>query len=129
MRIFMSYSQADEEFAKQLATHLSRRGCKVWDPSDQLFPGDNWSLKIGEALKHSRAMVVLLSPDSIKSEWVHREIKYAIGDRKYEGRVFPVLVRPTEEIPWILRRFEILRANRNPAEVSKRIESALKRVA
>ena len=128
MRVFLSYSTADEDFAKQLGSHLSRRGCDVWDPSEQLFPGDNWLLKIGEALKESKAMVVLLSPDSTKSEWVRREIEYAVGHRNYEGRLFPVLVRPTDEVPWILRKFEILRANDNAAEISKRIATALRRV-
>jgi hypothetical protein len=129
MRVFLSYSDADRDFAKRLASHLSRRGCDVWDPSDRLYPGDNWALKIGRALKESTAMVVLLSPDSVKSEWVRREIEYAIGDRNYEGRVFPVLVRPTEEIPWILQKLGILRASKSPAEISRRIASALKRVA
>lgn len=129
MRVFLSYTAADKDFAKQLASHLSNQGCDVWDPSDQLFPGDNWPLKIGEALKESKAMVVLLSPESMKSEWVRGEIQYAIGDRNYEGRVFPVLVRQTEEIPAIFRQFNILRANKNPAEISKRIASALGRVA
>ena len=129
MRVFLSYTTADEDFAKQLGSHLSRRGCEVWDPSEQVFPGDNWLLKICEALKESNAMVVLLSPDSIKSEWVRREIEYAIGDRNYEGRVFPVVVRPTDEVPWILRKFQILRANNNPAEISKRIATALRPMA
>jgi hypothetical protein len=129
MRIFLSYSAADENFARELGSHLSRPGCEVWDPGEQLFPGDNWLLKIGEALKQSKAMVVLLSPDSIKSEWVRREIECAIGDRNYEGRVFPVVVRPTDEVPWILRKFQILRADNNPAEISKRIATALRRVA
>ncbi len=129
MRVFLSYTDADQSFAKRLSSQLTRLGCAVWDPVDQLFPGDNWWLKIGEALEESKAMVVLLSPDSIKSEWVRREIEYAIGDRNFEGRVFPVLVRPTAEIPWILRKFEILRANKNPAEIGKRIATALKRVA
>jgi len=129
MRVFLSYSSADADFAKQLASQLARQGCDVWDPTDQIFPGDNLWLKIGNALKESRAMVVLLSPSSTKSERVRREVEYAIGDRNYEGRVFPVLVRPTAEIPWILRKFEILRANKDPSEVSKRIATALKRVA
>jgi TIR domain-containing protein len=125
MRVFLSYNHADKNFAKQLASELSRQGCDVWDPSDQLFPGDNWPLKIGEALQQSQAMVVLLSPDSMKSEWVRREIEYAIGARNYEGRVFPVLVRPTAEIPWILRKYAILRANKTPAQISEHIASAL----
>jgi hypothetical protein len=129
MRVFLSYSSADEDFAKQLGSQLSMRGCEVWDPSERLFPGDNWSLKIGEALAESRAMIVLLSPDSMKSEWVRREIDYALGDRNYEGRVFPVVVRPTEEVPWILRKFQVLRAKNNPAEISKLIATALQREA
>src|SRR3990172_3346322 len=111
MQVFLSYSEADREFARQLAEQLSNRGCEVWDPSDQLFPGDNWPLKTGEALKESKAMVVLLSPDSMKSEWVRGEIQYALGSRNYEGRVFSVLVRPTADIPWILSKFQILRAD------------------
>jgi len=129
MRVFLSYTAADEDFARALATQLSRRGCDVWNPNEQLFPGDNWLLTIGQALQESRAMVVLLSPESIKSEWVRRELEYAMGDPNYQGRVFPVLVRPTEKIPWILRKFQILPANNDPAEVSKRIVSALKEAA
>jgi hypothetical protein len=129
MRVFISYTAADEGFARRLRSHLSRRGCRAWLSSEQLFPGDNWLLKTGEALQQSKAMVVLLSPDSIKSEWMRREVEYAIGDRNYKGRVFPVVVRPTDEVPWILRKFPILRANNNPAEISKRIATALRREA
>lgn len=70
-------------------------------------------------------MVVLLSPDSMKSEWVRGEIEYALGSRNYEGRLIPVLVRPTREIPWILREFQILQAD-DPAKVSGVIANALK---
>ena len=125
MQVFLSYSDADRDFARELASQLSKRGCEVWDPSDQLFPGDNWPLKTGEALKESKAMVVLLSPDSMKSEWVRGEIQYALGNRNYEGRVFSVLVRPTADIPWILRKFGILRANKDPEAISRHIATAL----
>ena len=125
MQVFLSYSETDRDFARRLASQLSKRGHEVYDPSDQLFPGDNWPLKIGEALQESKAMVVLLSPDSMKSEWVRREIQYALGNPRYEGRVFPVLVRPTAGIPWILRKFGFLRAENGPEAISKRIATAL----
>ena len=129
MRVYLSYSAADREFAKQLGEELSRRGCSVWDPGSQVLPGDNFGEKIGQALKQSKAMVVLLSPDSAKSEWVRREVEYALGDRNYAGRVFPVLVRPTDDFPWILRKFRPLRANNNPARIGERIVSELQKVA
>lgn len=125
MQVFLSYSDADRDFARQLASQLSKRGLQVWDPGDQLFPGDNWPLKIGEALQESRAMVVLLSPDSMKSEWVRSEVLYAIGNPNYERKVFSVLVRPTKDIPWILQKFGILRPNNDPEAISRRIATAL----
>ena len=129
MRVFLSYSPADKRFAKQLAAELPQRGCEVLDPRAELFPGDNWAEQIGQALKQSRAMVVLLSPDSVKSDSVRREIAYALGNANYAGRLFPVLLRPTEDVPWILRRLQLIHAKDNPAEISKRIASALQRVA
>src|SRR5207245_11714939 len=85
MRVFLSYADSDMELAKGLASQLSKQGYEVWHPYQNLFPGDNWSLKIGEALKESKAMVVLLSPDSVRSQWVRREIAYALGDPNYSG--------------------------------------------
>jgi len=62
------------------------------------------------------------------SKQVRREIAYALGNRNYEGRIFTVMVRPTEEVPWILHKFHMLRAN-SPAQISKHIAGALKQEA
>lgn len=124
MQVFLSYSEADREFARKLSSQLSKRGLQVWDPSDHLFPGDNWPLKIGEALQESKAMVVLLSPDSMKSEWVRREIEYALGDQNYKGRLFTVLVRSAREIPGILRELQVLPTG-DPSKVGDAIATAL----
>jgi hypothetical protein len=129
MQIFLSHARADEEFAKALSSQLTRRGLSVWSTDDEVLPGDNVWLRIGEALRKSRAMVVLVSPDSMRSENVRHEIEYALGDRNYEGRVFPVQVRPTEDIPWILRKFKSYDAKQSVAKLSQSIANALKQVA
>src|SRR6266571_1841109 len=100
MQIFLSYVRSDEAFAKALSSQLTKRGLSVWSADDEVLPGDNAWLRAGEALKNSKAMVVLVSPQSMRSEHVRREIEYALGDPNYEGRVFPVQVRPTQNIPW-----------------------------
>jgi hypothetical protein len=128
MQIFLSYARSDEAFAKQLAAQLAKRRLSVWTDKE-LLPGDNIWLRTGEALKKSRAMIVLVSPDSMRSENVRREIEYALGNRNYEGRVFPVKVRPTEDIPSILRRFKTFDAKDGATEVSESIAEALKQVA
>ena len=129
MQIFLSYARADEAFAKALSSQLERRGFSVWSPAEEVLPGDNVWLRTGEALKRSKAMVVLLSPDSMLSEHVRREIEYALGDANYSGRVFPVQVRETPNIPWILRRFKTFDFGRSAARLSESIADALKQVA
>lgn len=129
MQIFLSYAHADEAFAKALASQLQRRGFSVWSPAEEVLPGDNVWLQTGEALKKSRAMVVLLSPDSVRSEHVRHEIEYALGDSNYAGRLFPVRVRQTPDVPWILRRFKTFDFGRSAARVSDSIADALKEVA
>jgi TIR domain len=118
MQIFLSYAESDEAFAKALSLQLARRGLSVWSPEQEVLPGDNVWLRIGEALKRSKAMVVLVSPESMRSEHVRREIEYALGDLNYEHRVFPVRVGPTNDIPWILRRLKTFDAKGSAAKVS-----------
>ncbi len=127
LRVFLSYTHADKEFAHHLAKELSKKRYKVWYPDQDLLPGDNWSLEIGKALKESDAMIVLLSPESARSEWQQREIEYALASPNYEGRVIPVFVRPTAKFPWILERFSPIRASKSLTETSKRIVHQLRK--
>ena len=74
-------------------------------------------------------MVVLISPDSMRSKFVRSEIQYALGDLGYEQRIFPVMVEETSSVPWILNKFKILDASIGAAEVGDAIANALKQVA
>ncbi len=129
MQVFLSYDQADESFAKSLSKELKRRGLEVWRDEERVFPGDNWGATIGEALKNSHAMVVLISPQSMRSKYVRSEIQYALGELNYEHRIFPVLVQETSSVPWILSRFQMLKSSGGAAKVSDAIADALKQVA
>jgi hypothetical protein len=125
MKVFLSYAPADKEWAKALASQLSNAGFKTWYADEELFPGDNWQLRIGQALEDSDAMIVLLSPDWAESRSARQEIQYALGSPKFGGRLISVLIRPTENIPWILRRLQSVEGD--PREVGKRIVEILKR--
>ena len=109
MKVFVSYAPADREVAKELASHLAKADFEVWDPAETLFPGDNWALQTGKALQESSAMVVLISPRSMKSDVVRHEIDYALGSARFKGRLIPVIVKPTKEMPWILKKFPMVR--------------------
>jgi len=122
MQVYMSYAQQDRELAWNLAKALKNAGLHVWIDIDNIYPGDNWAEVIGKALKESQAMVVLLTPSALQSEWVRKDIAYAIGNLAYEWRVIPVLVggMSADEIPWILRQMQVIHLE-NP-EQQDRIE-------
>ena len=111
--VFMSYSRIDEEFMRRITTFLRKQGIKVWVDNENLIPGTPiWEEEIERAINGAFAVVVVLSADAKRSEWVRREITYA---DQYEKRVFPVLVGGDEDssipIRLITRQFVDIRSN------------------
>lgn len=109
MKVFLSYSHSDQALASQLAHSLKELGLDVWDMQDEIFPGDNWAEKTSQALQESEAMIVLLSKESLHNMMVRREVEYGIGNKKYRGRLIPVLIdgarlEKNEDFPWILHQ-------------------------
>lgn len=112
-KVFLSYSPSDKKLAQKIQTTLKNAGLEVWEREWEIFPGDNWAEKTGQALKESDAMVVLLSPMSVESSNLQNDIDYALFNRRFEQRLIPVLVGdpqqiPPEKIPGILRRLNML---------------------
>lgn len=131
MRIFISYVDSDEEFAEDLASRLSDAGHEVWYSGNRILPGDNWGLKLGEALDESDAMIVLLSPAALNSNQVRGEISFAMGSPRYCDRLIPVQIAtiPPENVPWILGKIKLIRfgpQNRDRAvrQIVERLEKA-----
>jgi hypothetical protein len=129
MQVFLSYVHQDRDFAETLTKDLSKRGIRVWTPWREILPGENAWLRAGQALEKSDALVVLLSPTAMESEFLRGDIDYALGNTKFEGRVFPVLVRPTKNFPWIFEKFQIYNAKQGVAKIGASIAERLKRVA
>jgi len=110
MKVFISHAGADETFVRKVVAGLEEAGFEAWDASREILPGDNWADKTARALQESEAMVVLLSPDALRSGSVRREIDYALGEQRYSNRLIPVLPKELneEEIPWILRHLRMI---------------------
>lgn len=127
MKVFLSHSEADKKWAEQLRSGLSDAGFEVWNPQSDMVPGSNLHLELGKALGRSDAMIVLLSPESVKSSSVLSEIEYALSSSQFRGRLISVLLRPTEEIPWILQKLSFIRATKDIPETVRRVVSALQK--
>ncbi|MGC1375319.1 MAG: toll/interleukin-1 receptor domain-containing protein [Anaerolineales bacterium] len=72
--IFLSYSHQDEEKAQKLDDFLSRgKKLRVFRSKKDIQPGVTWEDDIQEALKNSKMLCILATPNSLGSEWVTTE--------------------------------------------------------
>ena len=76
--VFISYSQQTPEFTTALAEQLRSRGLEVWWDTD-LASGQRFSDVIRQQLEEVDAVVVIWTPESVKSKYVLMEagIAYA----------------------------------------------------
>ena len=131
MKVYISHAHTDDSFVSKVEAGLEKVGLEVWNANREVLPADNWVDKIAQALKESEAMVVLVTPDALRSNWVRWEIEYALGERGYRKRLIPVLVRkPEGDIPWILRRLPMIDMEEFTEEVGiNQISQALLKAA
>ncbi len=90
-KIFISYARNDVNFAQKLNTNLERKGILTWIDQLGIRSGEDWPERIAIAIEECHAMLVVLSPDSVASKWVQRELAYADQHGK---RVLPLLYKP-----------------------------------
>lgn len=126
MKVFISHSHSDAPLAATISKGLQDKGFEVWDPDLNLLPGDNWAAEIARALEESQAMVVLLTPNSVSSSNVKREIEFALGSKNYRNRLIPVVIGgrdriSTQEIPWIMRKLRLFELD-DPGHRDSQIE-------
>jgi len=101
--VFLSHTQADKPFVEKLADHLKKLGVNVWFDKWEIKVGDSVTWKINDGIRENEFLAIVLSPDSIRSEWVKTELSAAwvrqMNTRKVS--VLPILYRDCE-IPLIL---------------------------
>lgn len=71
--VFISYSHIDEAIAKDLADKIKSHNIRCFLASDEMVAGDNISDKIKNTLNNVYEIMVLVSSNSLKSEWVATE--------------------------------------------------------
>lgn len=103
--VFISYNHHDCGFAGRLAQDLKAAGFAVWWDEWEIKVGDSIIQKVSEGIKQSAYLAVVLSPHSVKSNWVQRELGSALMRQLSADRditVFPLLVADCE-VPVLLR--------------------------
>ncbi len=103
-QIFISYSRRDQEFVFKLATDLEARGGRVWLDQADIQGGTQWRQSIANGIEQSGAFLLVISPDSICSEFVQLELEIA----EQQGKpIFPLIYRRAS-LPENLSRFQFI---------------------
>lgn len=89
-QVFVSYSRKDLSFVEKLVADLKNAGQVVWCDISSIGGGARWRIEIENAIRNSQNVVVVLSPDSIASEWVEREFLFASNLKR---KIIPLMYR------------------------------------
>jgi hypothetical protein len=89
---FISYSTKDEEFAKRLHSRLRDAKVRVWFAPEDIKGGVKLYDQIERAIQLHDRLLIVLSENSLQSEWVMTEIRKAREAEKRENRrkLFPI---------------------------------------
>jgi hypothetical protein len=97
---FISYSTKDQEFADRLYADLQAKGVHCWFAPHNIQVGRKIHEQIDEAIRIYDRLLLILSDDSMKSEWVGTEISKARKRERKEQRrmLFPISLVPYDAI-------------------------------
>lgn len=101
VRIFISYTSADSIFVDKLVSDLTSFGTKIFYDKWKIKVGDSIVEKINEALLSHDNLVIVLSRNSVSSDWVHRELNSSLMRQLKDKsiKIKPVLIEGCEIPP------------------------------
>lgn len=106
--VFLSHSSQDGPFASDLAAVMRRHGIPVWYSQTNIMGAQQWQAEIGAALQRCDWFAVVLSPQSVQSMWVKRELSFALQETRFDTRIVPILYQPCDflDLSWVLSTFQ-----------------------
>lgn len=77
--VFISYSHVETDLAHKLAVDLIRAGHKTWIDFSGLVGGQQWIRDIESGIQKCDFFLLMLSTNSVSSQWVERETLFALN--------------------------------------------------
>jgi hypothetical protein len=97
LKVFLSYASQDRPIVRELSRRLVGEGwIETWLDEKSLLPGEDWRLKIEEAVDDADIVIICLSNNSVsKDGYVQKELRYAreIALEKPEETIFLIPLR------------------------------------
>jgi hypothetical protein len=106
-RVFLSYSRKNAEYARNLQHTLRKEDIHAWRDEINIPGGAEWERVIEASLTSMDAMVVVVSPESLASEWVRKESMAFVNQGK---TIVPYLAdkKCQDMLPDYLKKFQTI---------------------
>jgi hypothetical protein len=107
--VFISYSHKDSSFVDKLTSQLVKDKIKFWRDEKEILIGEVIDQAISNGIQGNSLFLIVLSPSSIKSSWVQRELDEASHEANDGNKILlPVLTGglTPNEMPARMRRFK-----------------------
>ncbi len=105
--VFVSHNQLSKPWVRRFVETLRSEGLSVFFDEDTIAPGARVVNTLDEALDSSKAIVLVLTPAALASDWVGMESAIAVhlDPNATERRLIPVILEPVDRnaIPLSIR--------------------------
>ncbi|MBD0377560.1 MAG: toll/interleukin-1 receptor domain-containing protein [Flavisolibacter sp.] len=102
--LFVSHSDVNRKFAISIVEIIQKHGIPVWYSRTNIVGAQQWHDEIGTALQRCDWCLVILSPESVESMWVKRELLFALSEKRFENKIVPLLYQSSNinRLSWTL---------------------------
>lgn len=108
---FISFSSADQAFVdERVLKVLKEKGIGWWIASESIEPGEQWLDAITKGLTDADRVLVIVSQNSAKADWVKKEVHVAMTLPHLRGRIIPVCIdeTPPKDVDLFLTSIEAI---------------------
>lgn len=125
--IFLSHTESDKSFVRKLASDLESHGVRYWLDEAEIKVGESLIEKIRQGIDGVDYVAAVLSPKSVSSPWVQRELDVAMNQEILGQRVkvLPILHQKCELPGFLLGKFyaDFTDANNYADSLKRLVES------
>lgn len=113
-KVFLSHSSVDKSIVISVALDLQEKGISTWLDAFDILPGESITSKINKGLEECEFVLLFLSNNSVKSNWVTKEWETMLWDEINSGKIKIIPVKLEEcEIPKILQTKKYIDLSKN----------------
>src|SRR5215831_4980992 len=107
LKVFISYSRKDEDFAQDLLAGLRVAGFEPYLDKHDIAAGEAWEARLGRLIEAADTVVFIISPDAVASDRCAWEVDRTVTLKK---RLLPIVWRRVDEaqVPPLLKQLNYI---------------------